>query len=184
MNSRLASNGFEAAVTAPNKVAAIRIDSRRIGHQTVLRKEIFDMPTSHPSPRVGEGNKSAAYEARVNHSRESHLIPQAPLDLAALAGEAANKLRTGNPSKKNRHLVFMSFIHEKGWRCSFCNADRTPISRRVVFRGADKVFETARRGNGISNEIDRLCFQQEIAIGKGGVWLELTEGQYTSLCRR
>ena len=142
------------------------------------------MPASHPSPRVAEENDSAAHEAGTNQSRKFHSDAQAPSDLAALASEALNQLRCGHPSKKNRHLVFMSFIRDNGWRCSFRNADGTPISRLIVFGCADKVLETARRGNGIANEIDRLCLQHEIAMGKGGVWLKLTEEQYKSICRR
>ena len=121
------------------------------------------MPASHPNPRVAEGHDSSANKAGTNQSRKAHSAPQAPRDLAALASPALSQLRRGHPSKKNRHLVFMSFIREIGWRCSFSNADGTPISRQIVFRCADKVLETARkRGNGIANEIDRFCLQQKL----------------------
>ena len=142
------------------------------------------MPASHPNPRVAEGHNSSANKGGTNQSRKVHSAPQAPRDLAALASQALSQLRRGHQSKKNRHLVFMSFIRENGWRCSFCNADGTPISRQIVFGCADKVLETARRGNGIANEIDRICLQQEVATGKGGVWLKLTEEQYKSICQR
>lgn len=58
------------------------------------------------------------------------------------------------------------------------------LLRQIVFRSADKVFETARRGNSLANDIDRMCLEQEIESGKGGVWLKLTKEQYESLCRR
>ena len=144
----------------------------------------LNMSATNLSPHGTEENKSAARDQRSIRSTESHHCQQAPWDLAALASEALNRLRPGHRSETSRRLVFMSFIRENGWRCSFCNADRTVISRQIVFRSADKVVETAHRGNAFANEIDRLCLQQEIATGRGGVWLKLTEEQYKSLCRR
>ncbi len=141
------------------------------------------MPGTPPHTRVAKQNSFAAHET-TNYSRESHLTPQEPFDLAACTRKALNQLRPGHPSESTKHLVFMSFIRKNGWCCRFCEADHTMLLRQIVFRSADKVFETARRGNGLANDIDRMCLQYEIAAGKGGVWLQLTEKQYRSLCRR
>jgi hypothetical protein len=184
MNKGLESNSFEEAEVTRIRVATVRKDFCRLTSRPVLRGEgELNMRATHPRRCVVEENYSAAHEATTNHSSESHPARQAPCDLAGSTRKAISYLRSGH-GERNRRLVFMSFIRENGWRCSFCNADRTIISRQIVFRSADKVFETARRGNGLTNEIDRLCLQRLIVTGKGGVWLNLTEEQYKSLCQR
>lgn len=140
------------------------------------------MPGTPPHIRVAKQNSFAAHET-TNYSRESHLTPKEPFDLAACTRKPLNQLRPGHPSESTKHLVYMSFIRENGWRCRFRDADRSILLRQIVFRSAEKVLETARRGNGIANEIDLICLQQEIATGKGGLWLKLTEQQYEALCR-
>lgn len=141
------------------------------------------MQESHPHARIAVPNPFAAHEM-TNHSRESSPAPQEPCDLADCARKGLAQLRPGHRNESTKRFVFMSFACKNGWCCRFFNEDRTIVLRQIVFRCADKIIETARRGNALANEIDRLCLEQEIATGRGGVWLKLTEKQYQSLCRR
>jgi hypothetical protein len=82
------------------------------------------------------------------------------------------------------HLVYMSFVRlADGWHCRFHNNDplRSPVSRRLVFRRSEKIYEAARRGNGLIDEESRQILAEAVALGRGGIWLRLTEDQYSAL---
>lgn len=178
MKRELSCNGFEVAVVAPDQ-------ARRLAPRPALHGQgNSNMPGTHPSTQVAQQNSSAAHETSTNHPGEPHPAPLERSYPSTLTFNALKPLSASHQGERSRRLVFMSFDRERGWRCRFCNADRTVILRQIVFRSADKILETARRGHGLTNDIDRLCLEQEIATGRGGVWLKLTEEQYKSLCRR
>jgi hypothetical protein len=87
-------------------------------------------------------------------------------------------------SEHNTHPVYMSFERRNGWRCRFINKDQISISREYAFSKHDKIVEIARRGKGITNTIDQYCLEQSILLGKGGIWLELTDKQVRALKQR
>jgi hypothetical protein len=81
-------------------------------------------------------------------------------------------------------IIYMSFVRNKedGTAASHQNDLRkTPISRRFVFAGAEKVYEAARRGNGLMSMESRHGFQEAVTAGKGGIWLSLNQQQYAAL---
>lgn len=83
-----------------------------------------------------------------------------------------------------RHRVYMSFVrNENGWYCRFHHDDlaKTPITRKFVFSSAGKIHEAARRGNGLIDMESRDALDEAVTIGRGGVWLHLTEDQYSAL---
>ena len=80
--------------------------------------------------------------------------------------------------------IYMSFVRNAGgWYCRFHRDDlrKTPITRRFVFQGAQKIYDAARRGNGLASLESSLDLSEAITIGRGGIWLHLSEGQYSSL---
>ncbi len=82
----------------------------------------------------------------------------------------------------NRHRVYMSFQDRHGWQCQFLEQDlRTPLPRKLCFKTADKIIELVERGAGFPDQESRMTLNQGIAMGRGGVFLNLTEEQYAGL---
>lgn len=76
----------------------------------------------------------------------------------------------------------MSFMHREGWLCQFLEEDlKTPLRRRVHFSSEEKVREIARRGGANLNLETLQAFDHGIEIGRGGIWLELSDEQYRKL---
>ena len=84
----------------------------------------------------------------------------------------------------NPRRIYMSFVRDAGgWHCRFHLDDlrKTPISRQFVFQSAEKIYEAARRGNGLISVESRHDLDEAITIGRGGIWLRLTEDQCSAL---
>lgn len=76
----------------------------------------------------------------------------------------------------------MSYMQGEGWWCQFLEQDlQTPLPRKLHFRSEEKVRELAERGGCSMNLESRQALDHGIEIGRGGVWLELTEEQYRKL---
>jgi hypothetical protein len=87
-----------------------------------------------------------------------------------------------NPN--DRHRVYMSFMDSHGWQCQFLEADlKTPLPKRLRFSAPDKIVGLVERGGGFPDQESRLMLDQGIAMGRGGVFLNLTEDQYGRLKR-
>jgi hypothetical protein len=85
-------------------------------------------------------------------------------------------------SQEVRHRVYLSFQCRYGWHCQFLEQDlKTPLPRKLHFASSDKVVELVERGGGLSNLESRQALDQAIEIGRGGVFLNLTEEQYARL---
>ena len=85
-------------------------------------------------------------------------------------------------SQALRHRVYMSFQCRFGWHCQFLEEDlKTPLPKKLHFASPDKVIELVERGGGLSNLESRQALDQAIEIGRGGVFLSLTEEQYAKL---
>ena len=86
------------------------------------------------------------------------------------------------PRQDDRRRVYMSFMDRKGWQVQFLEQDlKTPLPRKLHFASPDKVVELVERGGGLSNLESRQALDQAIEIGRGGVFLNLTEEQYARL---
>lgn len=81
----------------------------------------------------------------------------------------------------DKHLVFMYFRECCGWHCGFRTEARRKLPKEFVFRAAATVRKMVRRGNGLIDEWDRDGFELGLELGRDGVWLRLTDGQYRSL---
>jgi hypothetical protein len=87
-------------------------------------------------------------------------------------------------SQDSGHRVYMSFQCRYGWHCQFLERDlKTPLPGKLHFASPDKVVELVEQGGGLSNLESRQALDQAIEIGRGGVFLNLTEGQYAKLKR-
>jgi hypothetical protein len=77
----------------------------------------------------------------------------------------------------------MWFQCRNGWHCQFLELDlRTPLPKRLRFTSPDKVVELVKRG-GLSNLESRQALDRVTEIARGGVFLSLTEEQYSKLKR-
>jgi hypothetical protein len=80
------------------------------------------------------------------------------------------------------HRVYMSFFLRNGWQCQFLEEDlKTPLPRKLTFAGPGKLREMYDRFGAAQKTEDRQGFEYGITIGRGGVWLDLNEGQYQKL---
>ncbi len=76
----------------------------------------------------------------------------------------------------------MHFMLRDGWRLQFLEEDlKTPLPRKVTLADPARIFEMAERGGYVMNLEGRQAIQQAIDIGRGGIWLMLTEIQHASL---
>lgn len=85
-----------------------------------------------------------------------------------------------------RRRVFMSFVRDHGrWHCRFHRDDlgKTPFSKQFVFRSAEKIYEAARRGDGLPSLEACLELDRALSLGRGGLWLNLTEEQHSILTK-
>ena len=87
-----------------------------------------------------------------------------------------------NPN--DRHRVYMSFMDRHGWQCQFLEGNlKTPLPKRLHFTFPNKIIELVARGGGLRDPESRLMLEQGISMGRGGVFLSLTEEQYERLRR-
>lgn len=84
--------------------------------------------------------------------------------------------------KKPPRRVYMFFQMQSGWHCQFLEADlKTPIPKQVNLLSQEKLFEIAERGGFDLNLEGRQAIQRAIEMGRGGIWLDLSEEQYRKL---
>jgi hypothetical protein len=81
--------------------------------------------------------------------------------------------------------VYMYFMKRQGWYCQFLEADlKTALPRKLNLDGPETLIEMATRGGGLPNRAADQMLNYAIEMGRGGVWLSLTEEQYQKLKRR
>lgn len=79
----------------------------------------------------------------------------------------------------------MFFMLAKGWHCQFLEEDlKTPLPAKLSIRDPAKLFQIAERGGYVLNLEGKQAIERGIEIGRGGIWLELTEEQYARLKKR
>ena len=76
----------------------------------------------------------------------------------------------------------MSFMDRRGWYYQFLEPDlKTPLRRKLTFASVDKVVELVERGGGFKDLAERQSFDHGVTIGRGGIYLSLTDEQYAKL---
>ena len=89
------------------------------------------------------------------------------------------------PAEDQRHRVYLSFQDRPGWHCQFLETDlQTPLPKRLHFASSDKVVELIERAGGFTDQETRLMVHQGTEMGRGGIFLKLTEEQYATLRKR
>lgn len=78
----------------------------------------------------------------------------------------------------------MSFFLSHGWVCGFLEEDlKTSAGRRRTFATSEKVRELIQRTETKMDLAARQALDHAIEKGRGGVFLNLTDEQYTKLKR-
>jgi hypothetical protein len=78
----------------------------------------------------------------------------------------------------------VSVQRRNGWHCQLFEADlKTPLPKRLHFASSDKIIELVQCGGGIADQEGQLMLNQAIETGRGGVFLNLTQEQYSRLKR-
>jgi hypothetical protein len=76
-------------------------------------------------------------------------------------------------------------LTSNGWHCQFLEPDlKTPLPRKLTFKSADKLRALIERGRGITTQESRSMVEYAINVGRGGVFLRLSEEQYSRLKSR
>ena len=87
-------------------------------------------------------------------------------------------------SPNGPHRIYMSFQDRHGWHCQFLEADlQTALPRKLCFKSANNIIEMVEHGGGFKDQESRLMLDHGIEMGRGGVFLSLTDKQYQALLR-
>ena len=83
------------------------------------------------------------------------------------------------------HRVLMNYMESRqGWYVSFLEADcQTALPRKLRFASAEKIRTMHERFGSSQMSEDKNALEHGISIGRGGVWLSLSEEQYQKLKR-
>jgi hypothetical protein len=83
--------------------------------------------------------------------------------------------------RRQTHKVLMNFMAVQAWHVSFLEADcRTSLPVKLTFQTPAKI-RTMRQRFGSPSLEDRQSFEHGLSIGRGGIWLTLSEEQYRKL---
>lgn len=124
------------------------------------------------------GERSSAVRQRL--SGKICALCRAPLPPPHVPGEQT--CEDCGAKRKPPHRIYMHFQTQSGWYCQFLEEDlKTPLGQKLHLNSEQKLLETAERGGYVLNLEGRQALQQAIDIGRGGVWLTLTEEQYRRL---
>ena len=118
----------------------------------------------------------------ANHARAAEIVLR---QTSSLFSQDKSPWARSFRSAKRHHRVYMSFVRRPAgsWHCRFHKDDlaKTPISKLFVFRDATKIVEVVRRGRGITGIESRQVLDEAVALGRGGIWLELDANQFQAL---
>ncbi len=79
----------------------------------------------------------------------------------------------------------MYFMLREGWFCQFLEEDlKTPLPKKMTLKEPAKLFEIAERGGYKLTLENRQSIENAIAMGRGSIWLDLTQEQYAKLKKR
>ncbi len=79
------------------------------------------------------------------------------------------------------HHVRMTFFYLGGWHCQFYSERWRPLPKRLKFRKAASVIETAARGNGLIEDGASAALERSLKIGRGGLMLRLSDEQFRAI---
>ncbi len=66
--------------------------------------------------------------------------------------------------------------------CQFLEEDlKTPLARRLYFKGPEKIRIIVEKVGNFADLQERQALDYGLEMGRGGVWLQLTDEQYRRL---
>ena len=78
----------------------------------------------------------------------------------------------------------MYYMFREGWTCQFLEEDlKTPLPHRLRFQDPSKIRAIVEKVGNFANLQDRQALDYGLEIGRGGVWLQLTDEQYRRLTK-
>ena len=78
--------------------------------------------------------------------------------------------------------VYMGFMQRDGWHVYFMLPDlKTHLPRKLTLTDPQKIVEMAKRGGADMNLEGKAALAHAIENGRGGVWLSLSDEQYSRL---
>jgi hypothetical protein len=124
------------------------------------------------------GERGATARARL--AREICCWCKKRLDEPASPGE--HSCENCGPAHTPHRRVYMYFMQREGWYCQFLEADlKTSLPCKLNLDDPAKLIEMAERDGGLPNLEAAQMLSHGINMGRGGVWLNLTEEQYQKL---
>jgi hypothetical protein len=75
------------------------------------------------------------------------------------------------------------FASSSGAPGRFSSSKLIPLPRKLTFTGPEEIQELARRGEAWGDSESREMLEHSIEVGRGGVYLRPTAGQYAMLRR-
>ena len=76
----------------------------------------------------------------------------------------------------------MYYMYRTNWMCQFLEEDlKTPLPRRFYFQSPQKIRAIVEKVGNFADLQDRQALDYGLEMGRGGVWLQLTEEQYRRL---
>ena len=79
----------------------------------------------------------------------------------------------------------MYYMLRENWMCQFLEQDlKTPLPRRLYFNDPEKIRRIVEKVGNFADLQDRQALDYGLQMGRGGVWLQLTEEQYRRLKAR
>ena len=80
------------------------------------------------------------------------------------------------------HHIYMGFMLRDSWHVYFMLPDlKTHLPRKLTFADPQKIVEMAKRGGMDAGLETRAALEHCISIGRGGIWLSLSDEQYSRL---
>lgn len=110
------------------------------------------------------------------------ISPEAKAKIGAAQPKRWAAARKASHPMPDTHLVYMTFRLCRSWLCQFLKKDlTTPLPRKLTLASAEEVRELVERAGAFPNPKSRQAFEQAISDGHGGLYLNLTDGQYARL---
>lgn len=76
----------------------------------------------------------------------------------------------------------MYYMRREEWTCQFLEEDLiTPLPHELHFKGGEKIRAIVDKVGNFANLQDRQALDYGLRIGRGGVWLRLSDKQYQRL---
>ena len=83
------------------------------------------------------------------------------------------------------HRIYMYYMLRENWMCQFLEEDlKTPLPRRLYFNDPEKIRRIVEKVGNFADLQDRQALDYGLQMGRGGVWLQLSEEQYRRLRAR